>query len=127
MLCVVPRPQWVQRLLVVGAVMQRPQHARQELVDTITLLYQRDQRRNPALIVHARPEMRKDKLLKKIDLVLKVHHLGDGLVPLIGVVDRLERNVLLILECAIELGVLAMEAQLGEKKVDVFAYQRTIA
>lgn len=56
------------------------QHARNELVNSITLLHQRYQRRDSALIVSARLEMRENELLKRIDLVLQSHKIGNGLI-----------------------------------------------
>jgi hypothetical protein len=74
------------------------QHASDELVDAIALLDQGNQRSNAALVVCAAAEVREDQLLEGVDLVLQGHQVGDGLVSLVGVVDGLETDVLLILE-----------------------------
>ena len=60
--------------------MHSPQHAGNELVDAIALLHEGDQRRNPALIIGSREEMREDQLLERINLVLKVREVVDGLI-----------------------------------------------
>ena len=56
------------------------QHAGYKLVNAIAFLHQRHQRSNSALIVCAAAEMRKDELLKGIDLVLKRHEIGNGFI-----------------------------------------------
>ena len=56
------------------------QHAGGKLVDGIALLHQRDQRRDPALVVRRWAEVGKDQLLELIDLVLKVHQVCNGLI-----------------------------------------------
>lgn len=58
------------------------QHACNELVDTIALLHERYQRRNSALIVSTRLEMREDQLLETINLVLQGHEVGNRLVSI---------------------------------------------
>ena len=60
--------------------MHSPQHAGNELVDTITLLHERDQGRDPAFVIGSREEMREDQLLERINLVLKVREIVDGLI-----------------------------------------------
>lgn len=96
--------------------MHSSQHAGDELVDTIAFLHQRDQRRDPTLIVGSRQEMREDQLLERIDLILQGHEFGDGLItksylvsvypvfepalniPLIWIIDRFQTDVLLVLK-----------------------------
>lgn len=60
--------------------MHSSQHTGDELVDTIALLHERDQRRDPALIVGSRQEVREDQLLERINLVLQGHEFGDSLI-----------------------------------------------
>jgi hypothetical protein len=50
--------------------MHSAQHARDKLVDTITLLYETYQRRYPAFVVASTLEVGEDKLLESINLVL---------------------------------------------------------
>jgi hypothetical protein len=52
---------------------------------------------------------------------LKGHEVGDGLVALIRVVDRLETDILLVLEQAVELRVLPVKGELREEEVDILA------
>lgn len=56
------------------------QHAGNELVDTIALLHERDKRRDPALIIDSRQEVRENQLLERINLVLKVREIMDSLI-----------------------------------------------
>lgn len=95
--------------------MHSSQHAGDKLVDTIALLHKRDQRRDPALVVGSRQEMREDQLLERIDLILQGHEFRDGLItkshsvsiyptqslnlldiPLIWIIDRLQTDILLV-------------------------------
>lgn len=62
--------------------MHSSQHAGNELVNTITLLDQRHQRRDSALIVGTRLEVRKDKLLETVNLILQGHEIGNSLVSI---------------------------------------------
>jgi hypothetical protein len=78
--------------------MHSTQHASDEFVDAITLLDQGNQRSNAAFVVCAAAEVRENKLLEGIDLILQSHQVGNGLVSLVRVVDRLETDVFLILE-----------------------------
>lgn len=107
--------------------MHGAEHAGDELVDAVTLLHQRHESRYPALVVLATPEIGKDQLLECLDLVLQVHQVGNGLVTLIGVVDGFQTDVLLVLESAIELGVVAMEGEFGDEVIDVFRYQWSVS
>lgn len=102
-------------------------HARDELVDSITLMYKRNQRRDSAFVIADIAKVRKDELLELLNLVLQDHEIVDGLVAFIGVVDGLEADVFFVLERSIELGVRLVERQLGKKEVDVFANERAIA
>lgn len=63
--------------------MHGSQHAGNEFIDAITFLYKRHQRRDAALIVGSGLEMRENKLLKGIDLILQGHEIGDCLVATI--------------------------------------------
>lgn len=60
--------------------MHSAQHARDELVNPIAFLHEWDQRRDPALIVGSRLEVREDQLLERIDLILQAHEIGDRLI-----------------------------------------------
>mgnify|MGYP000713471341 CR=1 FL=1 len=94
--------------------------------------------------------MRKDEFLELLDLVLQCHHVRDGLVaelrgrayvsdechtrerecphsPFVRIVDVLERDVLFVLEEAIELGMMSVEPQLGEDKGDICADERSVS
>lgn len=96
--------------------------------------------------------MRKDEFLELLDLVLKSHHVRDGLVaamgcerevsarliqyiprqcvlhsPFVRVVDVLERDVLFVLKEAIELGMMSVEPELGEDEGDICADQCSIS
>lgn len=107
--------------------MHSSQHARDKLVDAITLLNQRHKRRDAALVVTNVPEVRKDQLLKLLNLVLQSHQVGNRLVPLIRVVDRLQTDVLLILERSVKLLVRMVERELRQDIVDVFVDQRAVS
>jgi hypothetical protein len=93
------------------------QHAGDELVDSVALLNQGYQTGDLALVVQPASKVSKNELLECLNLVLEVHEVGDGLVsrpelvylythaegqcsPFVRVVDRLQTNVLLILECS---------------------------
>ena len=86
--------------LAIRTCVHRPEHARNEFVDAIALLYQWHQSGNAALVVRATAEVREDELLERVYLVLQGHEVGNGLVALVGVVDGLQADVLLILECS---------------------------
>lgn len=55
-------------------------HTRDESVDTVTLLDQRDQCRYTAFIVVRASEMRKDELLERFNLILKSHQIANRFV-----------------------------------------------
>jgi hypothetical protein len=79
-------------------------------------LNQRHQRGYPALVVRSVLKVRKDQFLEGVDLVLEVHEIGDcfvainvsisgekpvetaGDLPFIRIIDRLQADILLILE-----------------------------
>lgn len=104
-----------------------PKHACNELVDSITLMYKRNQRRDAAFVIADIAKVRKDELLELLNLVLQYHEIVDGLVPFVGVIDGLETNIFFVLERSVEFGMCLMERQLGKKEVDVFANERAIA
>lgn len=106
--------------------MHGSKHAGDELVDTVTLLNERYQGGNSTLVVPHVAEVREDELLELLDLILQHHEVADGLVTLVGVVDGLQAQVLLVLKGTVELGVLVVERELGEEVVDVFADQGTV-
>lgn len=107
--------------------MHGAQHARDELVDAVTLLHQRHQRRYAALIIPNMSEVREDQLLELVDAVLQRHQVRDGLVAFVGVIDGLEAEVLLVFERAIELRMLLVERKLGEEVIDIVTDQLAIA
>ena len=94
-------------------------------------------------------EVRKDKFLERLDLVLEVHQVVDGFVavikwvispsgssdygkanvdiPLIWIVDVLQTDVFLVLEQTIELGMMPMEPQFGEDEADIGSDESTVA
>ena len=57
-----------------------PQHTGDEFVDAIALLHKWHQGCDSALIVCAASKMGKYELLKRVNLVLKSHEVGDCLV-----------------------------------------------
>ena len=63
--------------------------------------------------------MGEDELLELIDPILQRHKVCNCLVSFIRVVYGFETEVLLVLERAVELGVLSVERELGEEVVDV--------
>jgi hypothetical protein len=105
-----------------------PQHARDEFVNAKALLDERHQCRDSAFVVGCSSEEGEYELLEGFDLVLKRHEVGDCFVagvssvlrqsgsPFIGVVDILETDIFLVLEQAIELGMVTMEPKLGEEE-----------
>jgi hypothetical protein len=91
------------------------QHAGDKLVDSVTLLDQGHQTRDLAFVVQPASKVSKNELLECLNLVLEIHEVGDGLVsgpksayncthvasqclPFVRVVDRLQTDVLLVLE-----------------------------
>ena len=78
--------------------MHSAQHAGNELVDTVTLLYETHQRGYPALIIASTLKVGEDEFLEGIDLVLEGHQIGNRLVTFIGVIDGLQANVLFVFE-----------------------------
>lgn len=78
--------------------MHGAQHAGDELVNAVTLLHQWYKGRNPALVVAHISEMRENQFLKLLDLILQSHEVCDGLVTFVRVIDRLQADVLLVLE-----------------------------
>lgn len=93
----------VRRMLLMYSVltgMHCTEHACDELIDAIALLYKRHEGRNAALVVVCASEVREDQLLELVYLVLQCHQVRDRLVALIRVVDRLQTNVFLVFECA---------------------------
>ena len=120
MLSVVALAQRSERVRIIGTAMHSAHHARDEAVDTPTLLHEWHKRRDPALIVGRVTEMREDKLLERVDLVLKTHEIRNGLIastcmndmtridtvyhaPFVRIVDALQSDVFLVLKQAIEL------------------------
>ena len=104
--------------------MHSTQHTRDELVDAITLLHQRHQGADPALIVRTSPEMREDELLKTIDLILQRHEIRDSLIPLVRIINRFQGDVFFVLEGAVELRVVAVEGEFRNEVEDVLLDQR---
>lgn len=102
------------------------QHAGDKLVQTVALLHERDEGRDAAL-VGVLAEVGKDELLEGVDSVLQRHEVGNDLVALVGVVDELERHVLLVFESAVEVGVLVVEGELGQQVPHVLVDQRAVA
>jgi hypothetical protein len=94
--------------------MHSAQHAGNELVDTVTLLYETYQRGYPALIIASTLKVGEDEFLEGIDLVLQGHEVGNGFItrkisqepdrerikdlPLVRIVDGLQTNVFLVFE-----------------------------
>lgn len=107
--------------------MHSSEHAGDELVNTITFRYERNQSRDSALVVADAAEVGEDQLLERVDLVLQSHEVGNRLVSLVGVVDSLETDILLIFECAVEFGMLLVERELREQVVDVFLDQGPVS
>lgn len=55
-------------------------HACSKFINPVAFLDERDQGRYPSFVIGATSEMRKDKLLKFIDLVLKAHQVHNSLI-----------------------------------------------
>ena len=55
-------------------------HARDEPIDAVAFLNLGDERTDTTLIVGRTAEVGEDQLLKRVDLVLQVHEVADGLV-----------------------------------------------
>jgi hypothetical protein len=62
--------------------MHRPQHTRNESVDSVALLDERDEGGDSALVLSRSSEVSEDELLERVDLVLERHEVGDGLVSI---------------------------------------------
>lgn len=60
--------------------MHRSKHGSDESVDTITLLDEWYERRNPALVVRYAAEMHEDQTLEGVDAVLEIHQIGNSLI-----------------------------------------------
>ena len=96
--------------------MHRPQHARNKLVYAIAFLYERHQCRYPALVICTTSKMSKDELLEGVYLVLEGHEVCNSLIssqnvssccsaeprkdgsPFIGIIYRLQTDILLVFE-----------------------------
>jgi hypothetical protein len=117
----------LQRIVVASSGMHCTKHARDELVNAVAFLNERDKSSNPAFVVANVSEMGEDELLELVNLVLQNHQVANGLVAFVGIVYGLETNVFFVLERAVEFGVLLMERELGQEVVDIFANQRSIA
>lgn len=107
--------------------MHSAQHASKELVNPITLMYERYQGGYSALIVGPISEVRKDELLEGIDLVLEGCQIGDGLVTFVWIVDSLQADVLLILEGAVKLRVVSVKLKLLQEEINVFTDKRSVS
>lgn len=68
--------------------MHRSQHAGDELVDTKALFHQRHQGRDSAFVVRGSSKVGKDQLLKRLDLILQGHEIGDGFVATKSVIAQ---------------------------------------
>jgi len=106
--------------------MHGAKHARDEFVNSITFSNEWYERSHSTLVVGASSERRKDQFLKGLDLVLEVHEIGDSLVTLIRVVDAFQADVLFVLECSVELRVVAVEGKFVDQEKDVFLDQSTV-
>lgn len=120
MLRVVSTPKRLQRLIIPSGGMHSPQHTSNKLVNPITLLYKRYQRRNPTLVVRPGQEMRENQLLERIDLILQVHEIVNRLITLVRIIDRFQTDILLVLEQAVELRVVPVERQLRFEEEHIF-------
>lgn len=123
--------------------MHGAKHAGDELVDTIALLNQWYQRSDSAFIVRTASEVGKDEFLEGVDLILEGHQVGDGLVTFVGVIDRLQTDVLFIFESScsmlgshfesaaasrtVEFWMLPMEGKLGQEIVNVLGNEWRIS
>lgn len=58
----------------------RAEHGGDEAVDTVRLLDLRHERRDAAFVIGRTSKVGKDEFLERVDLVLKVHEVRDGLV-----------------------------------------------
>lgn len=74
------------------------EHTGNELINTIALLNQWHQRSDPTFVVRPASEVGKDEFLEGVDLILKGHEIGDGLIAFVGVVDGFQTDVLLVLK-----------------------------
>lgn len=101
--------------------MHSTQHAGDELVNSITLLYQRHNGRDSAFVIPNISEVGKYEFLKLFNLVLQGHEVADGLVTLVWVVDGLQADILFVFECSVELWVLLMKRELGKQEINIFS------
>lgn len=60
--------------------MHGTEHARDEAVDAVGLLDERDEGGDAALVVGRAAEVGEDELLERVDLILERHEVRDGLV-----------------------------------------------
>lgn len=89
------------------------------------------------------PEMCKNHLLERVDLVLEIHQVRDGLVsaspistvvevfmqhytPFVGIVNSLQGHVLLIFEETVKFGSQTMEAKLCKNELDIGSDQWSV-
>lgn len=107
--------------------MHGAKHAGNEFVDSVALGDKGHKGGYSALVITHVAEVGEDQLLELVDLVLEGHEVGDGLVALVRIVDRLETDVLLILEGAVELWMLLVKRELGKQVVDVFLDQGAVS
>lgn len=69
--------------------MHSSQHASDEPVDSVAFLDEWDEGRDSALVVGGSSEVSEGELLERVDLILKSHEVGDGLVSKERVVSAL--------------------------------------
>jgi hypothetical protein len=55
-------------------------HTRDETVNTVAFLHQRNKSGDLALVVVAAPEVNKDEFLESLDLILEGHQVADSLI-----------------------------------------------
>lgn len=67
--------------------MHSSQHAGDESVNAITLLDLRNKRTDTTFVVCRAAKVSEDQFLKRVDLILQIHQVADGLVADIGGCD----------------------------------------
>ena len=68
--------------------MHSPQHARNELVDPITLANEGYECGDSTFVVRANVEVGEDELLEGVDFVLELHKVGDCFITIAVVRDQ---------------------------------------
>lgn len=71
--------------------------------------------------------MRENQLLERIDLILQVHEIVNRLITLVRIVDRLQTDILLVLEQTVELRVVPVEGQFRLEEEHIFPDEGSVS